>query len=98
MTVAYWRRLNTLDWKAETGPTAGSAGRTPRAREMPTPSTASSQNRVVPVAATETVIKLARTLRVSGTVVDFRTREPIGSFILTPGTESDDGSYTYWDK
>ncbi len=102
VTVAYWRRLHTLDWKAETG-TDGRFRWENAPREevwlnafgngfIGTP------NHVVRATETETVIKLARTLRVSGTVVDLRTRKPIESFMLTPGTESEDGSDTYWDK
>jgi hypothetical protein len=45
------------------------------------------QNRVVRATEAETIITLSRTLRVTGTVVDVRTRKPIESFTLTPGYE-----------
>jgi RNA polymerase sigma factor (sigma-70 family) len=102
VTVVYWRRLHTLDWKAETG-TDGrfrweNAPREDVWLNIFGNGFIAIQNRVVPATETETVIKLARTLRVTGTVVDFRTRKPVESFILTPGTESEGGSHTYWDK
>jgi protocatechuate 3,4-dioxygenase beta subunit len=102
VTVAYWRRLHTLDWNAETG-TDGRFRWENAPREEVWLNTFGNgfigvQNHVVPATETETVIKLARTLRVTGTVVDYRTRKPIESFMLTPGTESEDGSHTYWDK
>ena len=102
VTVAYWRRLNTLDWKAETGTDGRFRWENAPREEVWLNAFGNGfvgvRNHVVRALETETVIKLARTLRVSGTVVDFRTRKPIESFILTPGTESEDGSYTYWDK
>ncbi len=102
VTVAYWRRLHTLDWNAVTG-TDGRFRWENAPREDVWLSAFGNgfigvQNRVVPARETETVIKMARTLRVTGTVVDYRTRKPIESFMLTPGTESEDGSHTYWDK
>jgi RNA polymerase sigma factor (sigma-70 family) len=102
LAVAYWRRLHTLDWKAETE----MDGRF-RWEDAPREDVwinaygngfIALQNHVAPATEAETVIKLARTLLVTGTVVDFRTRKPIESFTLTPGTETPDGSVTYWDR
>ena len=86
VTVVYWRRLHTLDWKAETG-TDGRFRWENAPREEVWLNVFGNgfigvQNRVVPATETETVIKLARTLRVTGTVVNYRTRKPIESFML----------------
>ncbi len=39
-----------------------------------------------------------RTLAVSGTVVDSRTRRPIEAFTLTPGVDQQNGFSTYWER
>jgi Carboxypeptidase regulatory-like domain/Sigma-70, region 4 len=102
VTLAYWRRLRTLDWNAETGSDGRFRWENAPREEVWLNAFGNGfigvQNHVVPATGAETVIKLARTLRVTGTVVDYRTRKPIESFMLTPGTESEDGSQTYWDK
>jgi RNA polymerase sigma factor (sigma-70 family) len=102
VTVAYWRRLHTLDWNAETGTDGRFRWENAPREEVWLNAFGNGfigvQNHVVPAMATETVIKLASTLLVSGTVIDYRTRKPIESFLVTPGTESEDGSHTYWDK
>jgi RNA polymerase sigma factor (sigma-70 family) len=102
VTLAYWRRLHTLDWNAETR-TDGRFRWDNAPREEVWLNAFGNgfigvQNHVVPATETETVIKMAKTLTVTGTVIDYRTRKPIESFRLTPGTESEDGSHTYWDK
>ncbi len=56
------------------------------------------QNRVVRASEAETIITLSRTLRVTGTVVDVRTRKPIESFTLTPGYEVSFRSAMFWDQ
>jgi RNA polymerase sigma factor (sigma-70 family) len=102
VTLAYWRRLHTLDWNAETGTDGRFRWENAPREEVWLNAFGNGfigvQNHVVPATGSETVIKMARTLRVTGTVLDDRTRKPIESFMLTPGTESEDGSHTYWDK
>jgi RNA polymerase sigma factor (sigma-70 family) len=102
VAVVFWRSRQTLDWKAETGPDGRFRWENAPREEVWLNAYGNGfiavQNHVVPAAEAETVIKLARTLRVTGTVVDFRTRKPIASFTLTPGTELPDGSVTRWDK
>ena len=102
VAVVFWRSRHTLDWKAETG----TDGRfcwedAPREGVWINARGAGfigAENQVVPATEAETVIKLARTLFVNGAAIDFRTRTRIDSFTLTPGTETPDGSVTYWDK
>jgi RNA polymerase sigma factor (sigma-70 family) len=102
LSLVFWKGFHTLDWKAETGPD----GRF-RWDEAPPEEVWLSvfghgfiglQNRVVKANEAETIITLARTLRVTGTVVDVRTRKPIESFTLTPGTDVSYGSAMYWDQ
>ncbi len=102
LQVVWWRGFRTLDWKAETD-TDGQFLWEDAPHEdvwinVHGNGYIALQNRVVPAAEAETVINLARTLRVTGTVVDFRTRKPIESFKVTPGTDTEDGSHTYWDR
>ncbi len=97
-----WRGALTLDWKAETG----NDGRF-RWDDAPRDSVwitayrdgfISLRNRDVPATETETTVKLAKVLTITGTVVDHRTKKPIESFTLIPGTDREDGSVTYWDR
>lgn len=102
VAVVFWRGFHTLDWKAETG--LGGRFRwddAPREEvwlDVYADGFIALHNRVVRTTEAQTVITLARTLRVSGTVVDCRTRKPVSSFTLTPGTDSPDGSVTHWDR
>ena len=102
MAAVYWRELQTLDWKAETGADGRflweDAPREDIWINVYGNGFITVQNRVVPASEAETVIKLARTLRVTGTVVNVRTRKPIESFTLTPGIESQGGFHTDWDR
>ena len=102
LAVVFWRGYRTLDWKAETGADGRFRWDDAPREEVWLNALGHGyfavQNRVVRSTESETVIKLARTLRVTGTVVDSRTRKPINSYTLTPGTESQDGSITSWDR
>ncbi len=102
VAVVFWRGRQTLDWKAETGIDGRFRWEDAPREEVWVNAHGSGfitvQNRVVPATEPETIIKLARTLLVTGTVADFQTRKPIESFTLTPGTELPDGSITYWHK
>jgi protocatechuate 3,4-dioxygenase beta subunit len=101
LQVVWWRGFRTLDWKAETESDGQFLWEDAPHEDVWINVRGNGfialENRVVPAAEAETVIKLARTLRVTGTVVDFRTRKPIESFKVTPGTETLDRSHTYWD-
>jgi RNA polymerase sigma factor (sigma-70 family) len=102
VTVDGWSGFSVLDWKTETG----IDGRF-RWDDAPRDSVwisayrdglIESRNREVPPAEAETVIKMTRALAIAGTVVDRRTRKPIESFTLVPGTDRQDGSFTYWER
>ena len=102
LNIVYWRGYRTLDWKAETGIDGRFRWDDAPREEVWLNALGngfiSLQNRVVPATEQETIIKLARTLTVTGTAVNARTRKSITSFTITPGTESPDGSITSWDR
>ena len=97
-----WRGFRTLEWQAKTG----TDGRF-RWDNAPIDSVwitayqeglISIRNREVPATEGVALIKMNRTLAVSGTVVDSRTRRPIEAFTLTPGVDQQNGFSTYWER
>ena len=102
VAAVYWRELQSLDWKAETGADGRflweDAPREDVWINVYGNGFITVQNRVVPATEAEIVIKLASTLKVTGTVVNVRTRKPIESFTLIPGSEPQGGSHTDWDR